>query len=119
MASLAARAVRNQAARERLAAALAALSKRLDIPVPAESKRMHDAELQPIVEVERFADFAESVLEAIEHLAAEGEAPAGYEALTVKMLRAEAKERDLDIPANATAEEPAEGESADNAEPQA
>jgi len=65
MASLAARAVRNQAARERLAAALAALSKRLDIPVPDESKRMHDSELQPIVEVERFADFAESVLAAI------------------------------------------------------
>ena len=65
MASLAARAVRNQAARERLDAALAALSKRLDIPVPAESRRMHDAELQPIVEVERFADFAEAVLAAI------------------------------------------------------
>lgn len=102
MASLAARAVRNQAARARLDAALAALSKRLDIPVPAESRRMHDAELQPIVEVERFADFAESVLEAVERLAVEGEPPAGYAALTVKMLRAEAKERDLDIPANAT-----------------
>ena len=65
MASLAARAVRNQAARERLASALAALSKRLDIPVPDEAKRMHDADLQPIVEVERFADFAEAVLDAL------------------------------------------------------
>lgn len=102
MASLAARAVRNQAARARLDAALAALSKRLDVPVPDEPRRMRDADLQPIVEVERFADFAEAVLEAVERLAVEGEPPAGYEALTVKMLRAEARERNLDIPANAT-----------------
>ena len=65
MASLAARAVRNQAARARLDAALAALSKRLGVPVPDEPRRMRDAELQPIVEVERFADFAEAVLAAI------------------------------------------------------
>ena len=127
MAGLAAKAERNQRARTRLAATLAALSKRLDIPVPDEPRRMHDAELQPIVEVERFADFAESVLEAVEHLAMEGEPPAGYAALTVKMLRAEAKERDLEIPANATkddlvalleeddATKPADGESEDDA----
>ena len=102
MASLAAKAERNQRARARLAAALSALSKRLDIPVPDEPRRMHDADLQPIVEVERFADFAEDVLGAVERLAVEGEPPAGYAALTVKMLRAEAKERGLDIPANAT-----------------
>jgi hypothetical protein len=65
MAGLAAKAERNQRARARLAAALAALSKRLDIPVPDEPRRMRDAELQPIVEVERFADFAEAVLEAL------------------------------------------------------
>lgn len=102
MAGLAAKAVRNQAARARLDAALAALSKRLGIPVPDEPRRMRDADLQPIVELERFADFAEAVLEAVERLAVEGEPPAGYAALTVKMLRAEAKERDLEIPANAT-----------------
>lgn len=102
MAGLAAKAVRNQAARARLDAALAALSKRLGIAVPDEPRRMRDADLQPIVELERFADFAEAVLEAVERLAVEGEPPAGYAALTVKMLRAEAKERDLDIPASAT-----------------
>lgn len=131
MAGLAAKAVRNQAARARLDAALAALSKRLGIPVPDEPRRMRDADLQPIVELERFADFAEAVLEAVERLAVEGEPPAGYAALTVKMLRAEAKERDLEIPANATKDDlvalleaadatPAEDEApepADDAEP--
>lgn len=134
MAGLAAKAERNQRARARLAATLAALSKRLDIPVPDEPRRMHDAELQPIVEVERFADFAESVLDAVERLAVEGEPPAGYAALTVKMLRAEVKERNLDIPANATkddlvalleeddatkpeGDEPEEGDSSGDVEP--
>ena len=65
MASLAAKAERNQRARARLAAALAALAERLDIPVPDEPRRMHDADLQPIVEVERFADVLESVLAAL------------------------------------------------------
>lgn len=125
MASLAARAVRNQAARARLDAALAALSKRLGVPVPDEPRRMRDAELQPIVEVERFADFAEAVLEAVERLAMEGEPPAGYAALTVPMLRAEAKERDLEVPRGATkddlvaaleADDAAKAEASDDAE---
>lgn len=75
MAGLAAKAERNQRARARLAAALAAISKRLDIPVPDEPKRMHDSELQPIVEVERFADFAESVLEAVGEQGVKSHAP--------------------------------------------
>jgi len=65
MASLAARAERNHLARQRLETALAALSDRLGVALPADPKRMRDADLQPIVEIERFADFAEAVLAAL------------------------------------------------------
>ncbi|MCA9878215.1 MAG: hypothetical protein KC442_10555 [Thermomicrobiales bacterium] len=66
MATAANRAARNRAARQRLDAALAGISSRLGVEVPPKPRTMKDAGLRPIVEIERFADFAESVLAALD-----------------------------------------------------
>jgi hypothetical protein len=95
MASMAARAERNREARQRLADALLLVSKRLNIPLPEEGRRMRDPDLQPIVEIERFAEFVESVDVALGGLSAEGEVPGGYDTWTVAMLRAEIAKRGL------------------------
>lgn len=65
MATEAARAARNHEARQRLDAALAAVGQRLGITVPPAPKRSKDPGLQPVVELERFAAFAEAVLAAL------------------------------------------------------
>lgn len=65
MATQAARAARNREARQRLEAAFAALADRLGVAIPPEPRRMKDPGLQPIVEIERFAAFAEAVLAAL------------------------------------------------------
>ena len=101
MASAGSRARRNQEARQRLNAALAAISKRLDIPAPGPSRRTKDPALQPIVEIERFARFAEAVEARLAALAAGDAAPGGYESWTVAMLREEIARRGLDVPSGA------------------
>lgn len=103
MATHVARVARNHEVRTRLTATLAAIAERLDIEVPPEPRRMKDADLQPIVELERFAAFADAVLAAIDPdaAAAEAEAKTGYEAMTVAELREMLDERNLEIPASA------------------
>src|SRR4051812_29025808 len=100
MASMAARAARNQEARERLDDALRRVGKRLDIAVPEVARRMRDAELQPIVEIERFAEFVEAVDAALEALAETDQAPGGYETWTAAMLRDEIAQRGIDAKAS-------------------
>lgn len=65
MASPIARSARNHAVRKRLDGVLGEIAERLGIEIPPEPRRMKDHELQPIVELERFADFAESVGAAV------------------------------------------------------
>lgn len=98
MASLAARAARNHEARQRLDTALQRVSKRLDIPIPDESRRMRDPDLQPIVEIERFAGFVETIDERLEAMAEGDEAPEGRASWSIAMLRDYAKEQDIEIP---------------------
>lgn len=98
MASTAARAGRNRAARDRLDAAVQTIGLRLGVEPPAPSRRMHDSGLQPIVEIEWMADYLEAVLRAIP--AGEAVQPA-YGAATVAELRAEADRRGLTVPTGA------------------
>src|SRR5688500_19206798 len=100
MASVGARAARNREVRQRLGAALSRIGRRLGIEIPPEPGRAKDPGLQPILELERFADFSERVEGALGAFAEEGEAPGGYDAFTVPMLRAEIKARELKAPAN-------------------
>ncbi len=115
-----------QEAQGRLDAATSAIAKRVGVTLPAPSEVSRDAEYTRAAELVRLADILESVLEAVEQLAMEGEPPAGYAALTVPMLRAEAKERDLEVPRGATkddlvaaleADDAAKAEASDDAEP--
>lgn len=96
MASIGARAARNREVRQRLDAALARISKRLDVTFPPEPRRAKDPALQPIRELERFADAVEIIETALGERASEGEAPGGYDALTMAMLRDEIARRELD-----------------------
>jgi hypothetical protein len=65
MATAANRAARNREVRQRLDAALSRISTRLNIEIPPEPKRMKDAGLQPIVEIERFAAVVERIEAAL------------------------------------------------------
>lgn len=96
MASLGARAARNREVRQRLDAALDRIGKRLGVTFPPEPRRAKDPALQPIRELERFATSVEIIETALGDLASEGEAPGGYDALTMAMLREEIARRDLD-----------------------
>ena len=101
MASAGARAARNREVRQRLDAALSRIGKRLDIAIPPAPRRAKDPLLQPILELERFALFAERVEGALGDHANEGEAPGGYDSLTVAMLREEIARRGLNAPSGA------------------
>lgn len=97
MATVVARAARNQEARERLDTALSAVAARLDVAMPPPTRRMQDRDLQPIVEVERFADIVEAILGVL----ARDEQPSGdYDALTVQRLKDEIVQRGLELPAD-------------------
>jgi hypothetical protein len=99
MATLAARAQRNAEARIRLDAVLDRIKRRLDIEAPeAPTSRPMDSDLIPIMEIERFAEFAERIDWALAGMAASDETPPGYEVMTVPMLREELKRRTVDIP---------------------
>lgn len=65
MATIEARAARNQEARERLDAVLRSISARLNVELPPPARRMQDIDLQPIVELERFAATLETVEQAL------------------------------------------------------
>lgn len=106
MATLAARAKRNADARIRLDATLDRIKRRLDIEMPdAPASRPMDVDLVPIMEIERFADFAERIDWALAGMAASDETPPGYEVMTVTMLRDELKRRHVDIPTGSKKED--------------
>src|SRR4051794_23159975 len=95
MASAAARAARNQEARVRLKTVLDEISDRLEIEIPDEPKRMRDPDLQPVVELERWAEILEAILEKL----GPGEVrrvPTEYDGWSVAMLREEIAHRKLD-----------------------
>jgi hypothetical protein len=101
MASAGARAARNREVRQRLDATLARIGKRLDVTFPPEPRRAKDPALQPILELERFADSIELIEVALGERANEGEAPGGYDTWTVAMLREEIATRELEAPSGA------------------
>jgi hypothetical protein len=106
MATLAARVQRNAEARARLDATLDRIKRRLDIEMPdAPATRPMDADLAPIMEIERFAEFAERIDWALAGMAASDETPPGYEVMTVTMLRDELKRRHVDIPTGSKKED--------------
>lgn len=103
MASFQSRTRRNAAVRKRLEAVITALGEKLGVPVPEPPRPSRDRELQPIIELERFADFGESVLAAIKGDGSEAPAPesAGYADLTVAELRDLLQEREIEVPSDA------------------
>lgn len=102
MATLAAKAMRNREARDRLESGLERVARRLgvDVPGPAPT-RLFDMDLVPIMEIERFAGFVESVDMKLEEMAGSEEAPENRETWTMQMLRDYAKDQEIEIPAEA------------------
>lgn len=97
MASQAARAARNLEARRRLERNLETLARRLGVKLPPRpDRRMRDPGLEPIIQIEWFADVIEAVDDTVEQLAISDQAPEGYEALTMPMLRQEIENRGID-----------------------
>lgn len=96
MASATARASRNHEARKRLDQTLERICRRLDIKLPDEPTRVRDTALEPIVQIEWFADVFEAVENKINNLAVTGEAPADYMSLTAVQLRQLISERGSD-----------------------
>jgi hypothetical protein len=104
MATLAARAIRGAQARDALSAKLGELGKRLDVTLPAEPPRSPDPDLQPILVTEWQVAVLDALVTAVAGLASSGEAPAGYDALTVTMLREEIARRGIDRKASKKAD---------------
>lgn len=102
MASLAAKAMRNREARDRLESGLERVARRLGVGVPPPAPtRLFDMDIVPIMEVERFASFVESVEMKLDEMANAEEPPETRETWTMQMLRDYAKEREIEIPAEA------------------
>lgn len=101
MASRGAIATIHSDALKRVEAATAAIAGRLGIAVPPPVPHAKQPELREAWELARQAGFLEAIDHAISGMAASGDAPAGYEALTVALLRERLTEREIEVPSGA------------------